>query len=95
MEKETWKTMFCRQVGSGSFWRDLLKDDFDKRGFLDRSDAVYICKLAQADAYESIIKKFKKKVDPVVINEIDKIIKELWTTDDSALGMNINRKKIK
>lgn len=46
MSKETWKDIFRKQVSSGKFWKNLFKDNFDKTQFIERSDAVYICKKA-------------------------------------------------
>lgn len=95
MKKETWKDVFCNQIGDGKYWKKLFNDQFENHQFLDRSDAVYICKKAQADAYENIINKFEGKVDVAVMNELKQILDEHWKKDDSALGMIIGDKQIK
>jgi hypothetical protein len=93
MEKDTWKDFFKRQVGTGKFWKKLLGDEFERRSFLDRSDAVFIYEKAQADAYENVMSKLKDKINETEMNEIQSLIGELWeNTDDSALGMNMNWK---
>lgn len=97
MEKDTWKDIFCRQVSTGKFWKNLFKSEFDERTFLDRSDAVHICKKAQSDTYEAIISKLDGRVDESIINELNKDLEEHWSdsSDDSALGMFFNGKQIK
>lgn len=84
---DTWKDAFREQIDDGKFWKKLFKDDFNEHQFLDRSDAVYICKKAQADAYQNVINAIKDKVDKSVIDEIEQIIIDLWDNDDSSLGM--------
>jgi vacuolar-type H+-ATPase subunit B/Vma2 len=84
---ESWKKVFTRQIGSGKYWKNLFKDEFERHQFLDRSDAVYICKKAQADAYENVINKLQGKIDDDSLNEIKQILDNLWEDDDSALGM--------
>ena len=95
MKKETWKDVFCNQIDDGKTWKNIFKDEFEKHQFLDRGDAVYICKKAQADAYENIIKKLKGKVDVKIINELKQILDEHWKQDDSALGMIVDGEQIK
>ncbi|MCK9445681.1 hypothetical protein M0Q50_02185 [bacterium] len=95
MENETWKDIFCNQIDTGSFWKELLRNEFDNRQFLDRSDSVYICKKAQSDAYENIIKLLDGRVDKSIIEDIENVLKEHWKSDDSALGMFHNDKQIK
>ena len=95
MKAETWKDVFCNQIGDGKYWKKSFNDQFENHQFLDRSDAVYICKKAQADAYENIINKFEGKVDVTVMNELKQILDEHWKKDDSALGMIIGDKQIK
>ena len=95
MEKETWKDVFCNQIDDGKYWKGLFKEEFDRHQFLDRGDAVYICKKAQADVYENIINKLDGKVDVKIINELKKNLDEHWKQDDSALGMYINGEQIK
>ena len=97
MEKETWKDLFCRQVDTGKFWKNLFKDEFDQHQFLDRSDAFHICKKAQADTYENIIAKLTGKIDDNIIEELKQMLREHWekSSDDSALGMFLNGKQIK
>jgi len=94
MKKETWKDVFCNQVDNGKYWKNLFKDEFDKHQFLDGSDAVYICKKAQADAYENIINKLEGKIDVTIMLELKQILGEHWKKDDSALGMIIGGKQI-
>jgi chromosome segregation ATPase len=84
---ESWKNIFTKQVSSGKYWKNLFKDEFDRHQFLDRSDAVYICKKAQADAYQNVINKLHGKIDDDSLNEIKQILDNLWEDDDSALGM--------
>ncbi len=84
---ESWKDVFTKQVSSGRYWKNLFKDEFDRHQFLDRSDAVYICKKAQADAYQNVINKLQGKIDDDSLNKIKQILDNLWETDDSALGM--------
>jgi len=91
----TWKDVFCAQVDDGEYWKRMFGKEFDKHQFLDRSDAVYICKKAQADAYENILSKLKEDSDALLIEEIKKTVAELWLADDSALGMYINGEQIK
>jgi hypothetical protein len=95
MENETWKEAFCDQVDDGKFWKNLFKDEFDNHQFLDRSDAVYLCKKAQADAYENIISKLEGKVSDDIINDIKQILEDNWNKDDSTLGMYFNGEQIK
>lgn len=85
---ESWKDIFKIQVGSGKYWKKLFKDEFERHQFLDRSDAVYICKKAQADAYENVINKLQGKIDDNLLNEIKQILNDMWNSDDSLLGMN-------
>jgi hypothetical protein len=94
MKKETWKDVFCNQVDDGKYWKNLFKDEFDKHQFLDRNDAVYICKKAQADCYENIINKLEGKIDATIIDELKQILDEHWKNDDSALGMFVGGKQI-
>ena len=84
---ESWKKVFKTQVGSGKYWKNLFKDEFERHQFLDRSDAVYICKKAQADAYENVINKLQGKIDDDSLNEIKQILNNLWESDDSSLGI--------
>ena len=84
---ESWKKVFTRQIGSGKYWKNLFKDEFERHQFLDRSDAVYICKKAQADAYENVINRLQGKIDDNSLNEIKQILNNLWESDDSSLGM--------
>lgn len=93
--KETWKDIFCKQLDCGSFWKNLHKEDFDSKSFLMRSDAVYICKKAQADVYEDLIEKLSGKVDESVIEYIKQMLDEHWKSDDSALGMWDGENQIK
>ena len=83
---ETWKDFFVRQSASGRYWKNLLKDEFETRKFIDRSDAVYICKKAQADTYEHIIAKLSGKVDESIISELKQELAQHWDKDDSGLG---------
>jgi len=95
---ENWKDVFCQQVDCGKFWKNLFKDEFDSHAFLDRSDAVYICKKAQADVYESTIEFLEDMggdVDPKIVKELKKRLEEHWEKDDSTLGMVIDGKQIK
>ena len=89
MKEETWKDVFIRQIGSGRFWKNLLQQDFEFRRFLDRSDAVYICKKAQSDAYNNTIDILMKDmiINKDSIISIRKLKDELWNEDDSTLGM--------
>jgi len=81
-----WEDCFLRQVDRGSFWKKLHGDECDRQTFLMRSDALYICKKAQADAYENVIELLDEENDKESIKKINKIIAELWNNDDSALG---------
>lgn len=83
---ETWKDFFVRQVASGRYWKNLLKDEFETRKFLDKSDALYICKKAQADTYEHIIEKLTGRIDENIIEELKSELQQCWDKDDSALG---------
>ena len=95
--KDTWKDVFCRQVDTGKFWKNLFKDDFEKHQFLDRSDAVHVCKKAQSDAYENVINKLEGKVDDSVLTELKEMLEQHWkdASEDSALGMFQQGKQIK
>ena len=84
---KTWKDSFREQTDSGKYWKELFKTEFESHKFLDRSDAVYICKKAQSDAYYNVIEKLKSEVDNSIIEKIEEIITNLWNEDDSALGM--------
>jgi len=90
MKEDTWKDFFVRQVGSGRFWRNLLKDDFESIKFLDRSDAVYICKKAQSDAYDNVINILNGdiSINEDIVISIKNLKDKLWESDDSALGIN-------
>lgn len=94
MKIETWKGVFCKQVGTGKYWKNLFKDEFDKHQFLYRADAVYICKKAQADCYENIINKLEGKIDVAIIDELKQVLDEHWKNDDSALGLFMGGKQI-
>lgn len=63
-----------------------MKEEFERRKFIDRSDAVYICKKAQADTYEHIINKLSGKVDQSIIDELNNELQKHWDKDDSGLG---------
>lgn len=93
--KETWRDVFCNQVDDGKSWKSLFVEEFERHQFLDRSDAVYICKKAQADVYEDVLNKLEGKVDVAIINELKKALDNHWKKDDSALGMIVNGKQIK
>ncbi len=84
---ETWKDFFVRQTASGRYFKNLFKDEFERHKFIDRSDAVYICKKAQSDIYDSIIEKFKNRVDEDIINELKNDLEKHWKSDDSGLGL--------
>lgn len=85
-DNDTWKDIFVRQVASGSRFKSIFKDEFDRHKFLDRSDAVWLCKKAQAEAYESVIEDLQGKVDDSIIKDLEAKIDQLWKTDISALG---------
>lgn len=85
---ETWKDIFVRQVSTGRFWKKLFKDDFERQEFLGRSDAVYICKKAQSDVYDTLIKRCKLSHQlEKFTGELEKMKEELWKEDISDLGM--------
>lgn len=65
----------------------LLGVEFDNRRFLDRGDAVFLCKKAQADTMGDIISKLDGKVDETIISELKSDLEKHWETDISALGM--------
>lgn len=92
-EEETWKDFFCRQLSTGRGWQNLYKEEFEEHQFLERSDAVYICKKAQADVYEKLIEHFASICDDGVREEIKLMLTEHWKIDDSALGMIKMRNK--
>jgi len=83
---ETWKDFFIRQTASGRRFKELYKDEFERRKFIDRSDAVWICKKAQADTYEHIINKLSGKVDESIIEELKTELQQHWDKDDSGLA---------
>lgn len=83
---ETWKDFFIRKAASGRRFKELYKDEFERRKFIDRSDAVWICKKAQADTYEHIINKLSGKVDESIIEELKKELQQHWDKDDSGLA---------
>lgn len=85
-KKETWKDFFIRQVASGKYFKNLFKDEFERHKFIDRSDAVFICKKAQADVYEDIINKLSGKVDESIIEGLKNELNQHWENDDSGLG---------
>lgn len=94
-EKDTWKDVFCQQVDTGKNWQNLFKNEFEKHEFLDRSDAVYICKKAQVDAYKTVIESLDKNKDKLIINDIQEMIDKLWAEDISALGMYHNGQQVR
>ena len=87
MEKETWKDIFCRQVSTGKYWKNLFKDEFDKHKFIDRSDVVVICEKSQSDVFETIINKLDGRVDNSILSEIKQMLVEHLDSDNSSLGM--------
>lgn len=88
IKEDSWKDVFIRQTASGRYWKNLFKEDFEKHKFLDRSDAVWICKKSQSDGYDNIIELLDDQVDEKIIDKIKKLRDELWEDqDDSALGM--------
>jgi hypothetical protein len=91
MEKETWQSVFIKQVDSGKFWMNLFKDEFDKHQFLDRSDVIHLCKKAQADIYENIIELFRGRIDDSMILEIENVIRKNWDNDESGIGLTFNK----
>jgi len=93
MENNKWKDDFKRQLGNGKYWKKLLGDDFEKRQFLDRSDAVYICKMARAEAFTQVRNSLDPVKDKLTIDSINKMIVELWDQDDSALGYVIPKEE--
>lgn len=83
---ESWKDVFRRQVASGKYWKHQY--DFESRRFVDRSDAVYICKKAQADVYEDIIEHLTEMGgDSRIITELETRLEKHCEDDISALGM--------
>ena len=84
---ETWKDIFCRQVSTGRYWKNLFKDEFDKHKFIDRSDAVVICKKSQSDVFETIINKLDGRIDNSILSEIKQMLVEHLDSDNSSLGM--------
>ena len=95
-DQDTWKDVFRRQVSTGNYWQKLFKEEFDRHQFLDRSDAVYICKKAQADILQEVIDSLDKNKDKLIINDINDMIKKVWksASKDSALGMIHNGKQL-
>lgn len=83
---ETWRDVFIKQVSSGRFWRNLFKDNFDNHKFLDRCDAVYICKKAQSDVYDKLIKKFSVSKLVTIVQELENEKDAMWREDISGLG---------
>jgi phosphoribosyl-ATP pyrophosphohydrolase len=88
----TWKDSFRKQTDNGQYWKNLYKEDFDKQRFLERGDAENICKKAQEDAYENVIKTLQGKVDESIITEIKQLIVDLCEEDTSALGVTYKGK---
>ncbi len=83
---ENWKDIFRNQVASGKYWKH--SHDFDKKRFLERSDAVHICKKAQSEVYEDVIEHLiDMGGNSRIIEELETRLEKHWTQDNSALGM--------
>lgn len=81
----TWQNTFKKQTDSGSFWKNLHGDEFDRQKFLMMSDAHHICYKAQSDVLKKLAKRLKKAgVDENVIEEIKKLENELWEGPESV-----------
>jgi len=89
MGKNNWKIIFINQLSTGCFWKRLFGDGFNNHLFLDRSDAVTICKKAQSSVYEGIINDLKGRVDNSIIEELELKLKLHKDKDMSFLGMGI------
>ena len=79
---ENWKETFELQASTGKYWKELFKFEHDCKLFLDASDALWICKRAQADVLESILEKIE---DKSIQDIIKSKIKEVWESDDTKL----------
>jgi hypothetical protein len=90
MGKSNWKITFISQLSTGIFWKRLFGDDFNKQLFLNRSDAVTICKEAQSNVYEDIIDELKGRVDESIIMELESKLEKYKNNDMSSLGMGIS-----
>lgn len=88
--KETYEDIFSNQIGSGSYWKNLFGDGFNDHKFIERSDALYICKRAQDDVYGKIIRELDGKIDITLINKIKQMLDEHWENDNSSLGITPN-----
>lgn len=79
MKEETYKDIFNNQWGTGKFWVDLHKHgNFDIEKFFMYEDVSYLCKKAQADAYQNMIEKFKDSPYRKIILDIELEIEKLW-----------------
>ncbi len=91
---ETWRDVFISQVDDGKYWQNLFKDEFNRHLFLDRSDAVYICRKAQSDVYDVLIKKLKAELvqllenDNTIENDYDEVLSGLSDSDCHSIGQN-------
>ena len=95
-EHGSWKETFKKQTDSGSYWKKLHGEDFDRQKFLMMSDAHYICYKSQSDILKTLAKKLKQSgVDNSVIDEIIKLENELWEGPNSVneCTMAFNLKK--
>jgi hypothetical protein len=84
---DSWKKLLLNQTSSGKYWKNLHKDSFDSHKFLDRSDVITICKTAQSDVYKHILNKLEGKIDKELIKDIEKDLNDLWSSDDSYIGL--------
>jgi hypothetical protein len=88
IHSEIWKYKFRDKSASGKYWQKLFGDEFESHKFLDRSDAVSICKIAQRDAYTEIINILEaNRVNIEVINEVKASLERIEDEDNSGLGM--------
>lgn len=80
---KNWENIFADKIASGKFWKELFKDDFSKKKFLDSEDAHYICKKAYADAYEKIINDLECDYleNIILINRLKQELKLYWETE--------------
>ena len=90
IDEDCWQEVFVRQLSSGRRWKDILQDEFNKRMFLDHSDAIYLCQKAQAEAYEKVLDMLgenPRKNNAQTVNKIQSLIDDLWEKDISGLGL--------
>ncbi len=84
---ELWKNKFRDKSSSGRYWKELFGEEFENHKFLDSSDAVSICKMAQRDVFENVINELEiYEVDSFVVDKIKAAQQRMEDEDNSGLS---------